>query len=250
MRCARHAAVAAAVVLAALIGIAPAQAQATLACGRFTPDVLVAPEPREAASPVKRFQEIDAAVKTQPYDALFLGDSLTERWDPTLWRENLARRGVLNAGVNGDRTEHLIWRLDHGNLAGPPPRVAIVLIGTNDLAAGRDAADAAEGVRTVLTRLLSRWPHTRILLLGLWPRGATPADRLRQKVGQVNDKIQHCGDNESVYYADIGGVLLDYRGELSRAIAPDLLHPSAAGYARLTPVLDRLLDPLLRMPPR
>jgi hypothetical protein len=61
-------------------------------------------------------------VKTQPYRVIFFGDSLTERfeaWDaPQLWREHMGVRGVLNAGVGADLTEHLRWRLDHGNLAG------------------------------------------------------------------------------------------------------------------------------------
>ena len=119
------------------------------------------------------------------------------------------------------------------------------LIGTNDLGHGRAPDVAAEGVRAVLLKLRQRLPDTRILLLGLLPRGATVHDRLRGEVGKVNEMISTCGDNKSVFYADIGGVLLDYRGELSRAISPDLLHFSTAGYARLTAPLDRLIDPLL-----
>jgi lysophospholipase L1-like esterase len=249
MRFRRHAAAIAATVLVALYGAAAARAQSPLPCGKFTQDTLAAPEPREAAAPLKRAEAINTAIATQPYQALFFGDSLTQLWDPEIWRDNLARRGVLNAGVSGDRTEHLLWRLDHGNLAGPPPRVAILLIGTNDLGHGRDAAVTSEGIRAVLVKLRERLTHARILLLGLLPRGATPADRFRQEVGQVNDHIQHCADNRTVFYADIGGVLLDYRGELTRALSPDLLHFTAAGYARLTPLLMRLLDPLLRMRP-
>jgi lysophospholipase L1-like esterase len=243
---------AAAIALAVLLPVlfpAAAPAQSLVACHKFTDDVLAAPEPRELAAPRKRFEEIKEAVKIQPYRALYLGDSITQLWDPTIWRDNMAPRGVLNAGVSGDRTEHLIWRLDHGNLDGPPPRVAIVLIGTNDIGHGRSVEDAAEGIRSVILKLRVREPETRILLLGLWPRGATPLDPLRKKVVAVNDLIQTCGDNKTVFYADIGGVLLDARGELSRAISPDLLHFSAAGYARIAPLLDRLLDPLLAMPP-
>ena len=245
MSLARHAAAIAIAVLTALLGIAPAEAQEVVACRKFTQDVLAAPEPREAKDPVQRFEQIKNWVKTQPYQALFLGDSLTQLWNPEIWRDNLGRRGVLNAGVSGDRTEHLLWRLDHGNLDGPPPRVAIVLIGTNDLAHGLLPEDAAEGIRAVLIKLRVRLPTTRILLLGLWPRGATPSDPLRQKTLVVNRMIETCADNKFVFYADIGGVLLDVRGELSRTISPDLLHFSPAGYARLAPPLDRLLDPLL-----
>ena len=245
---AQRAAAIAAAVLIPLAVAGGASAQSLVACHKFTDDVIAAPEPREAATPLKRFDEIKQWVKTEHYHALYLGDSITQLWDPALWRANMATRGVLNAGVSGDRSEHLVWRLDHGNLDGPPPKVAIVLIGTNDIGHGRSVEDAAEGVRAVLIKLRVREPTTRILLLGLWPRGATPSDPFRKKVEAVNKLIQTCGDNKTVFYADIGGVLLDARGELTRDISPDLLHFTAAGYARIAPLLDRLLDPFLAMP--
>src|SRR6266705_2253258 len=110
-----------------------AQAQSLLRCGPFTQAVLDPPAPRVANWPVQEFEKINVAVKTQPHRVLFLGDSLTERFDPELWRQHMEPRGVLNAGVSGDRTEHLRWRLQHGNLDGPPHAALVVLIGTNDL---------------------------------------------------------------------------------------------------------------------
>lgn len=237
--------------LAAALSLAtPASAQQLLACPAFAAKTLLAPpEQQQTQAAHKRFDEIKQAVHTQPYRALFLGDSLTQLWAPENWRENFASRGVLNAGVSADRTENLLWRLDHGNLDGPPPRVAIVLIGTNDLGHGRPPQIAAEGIRAVLLKLRTRLPHTRILLLGLWPRGASVNDPLRLEVDKVNRMIERCGDNRAVYYADIGGVVLDVRGELNRAMSPDLLHFTAAGYQRLSQPLVRLLDPLMAMPP-
>src|SRR5712691_1234785 len=108
---------------AALWGEGPAYAQKPLRCGPFTQDMLAAPEPREARWPVQRFESINTAVKTQPHRVLFLGDSLAEGFDLEVWHRHMTPRGVLNAGVSGDRTEHLLWRLQHGNLTGPPPPV-------------------------------------------------------------------------------------------------------------------------------
>jgi beta-glucosidase len=242
---------AAAIVLSiALAGAAHAQ----VACGPFTAAKLDPPAPREPGWAPPIFERIKQAVKTEPYRALFLGDSITQRWDYPLWDAkpvwdaNMPQRGVLNAGVSGDRTEHLLWRLDHGNLDGPVPKLAIVLIGTNDLAHGRSPEVAAEGIRAVLIRLRQKLPQTRILLLGLWPRGATPADPLRQEVGQVNNLIKTCADGSSIVYADIGGVLLDRNGVLSTKLSPDLLHFSGAGYSLLAPKLDPLIDRLENAP--
>jgi len=140
--------------VAALFSHCPAVFGQVLPCGRFTEDRLGAPEPRETAPAVARFDRIKYAVGTEPYRALFLGDALTERFDPKVWQQHLAARSVLNAGVNGDRTEHLLWRLIHGNLAGPlRPSLVIVLIGTDDLGHGRPPEQAAEGIRANLLYL-------------------------------------------------------------------------------------------------
>jgi lysophospholipase L1-like esterase len=229
-------------------GLSTASAQSALPCQHFTRDAIAAPEPREARWPVHRFEVINAAVKTQPHRVLFLGDSITERFPhdaPHVWHDKMVPRGVLNAGVSGDRTEHLLWRMQHGNLAGPAPRAVVLLIGTNDLGHGRTPEETAEGIRADLLYLRRHLPGAHILLLGLWPRAASPEARLRRDTVAVNRLIEHCGDDRTIVYADIGGVLLDPVGRLSRAISPDLLHFSETGYARLVPRLDALIDDLI-----
>ena len=237
-----RASAAALALLLLLPGGAAGQAARSLTCAKFTRDMLAAPKPREAPWAKHRFEIVNAAVKSKTHRVLFLGDSITEGFDKQIWQERMVPRGVLNAGVSGDRTEHLLWRLQHGNLAGPPPAAVVLLIGTNDLGHGRPPEDAAEGIRANLAYLRRHLPDTRILLLGLWPRGVTREDRLRRGTVAVNRLIRSCGDDRTVIYADIGGVLLDPMGRLTRAISPDRLHFSAKGYARLAPPLDALID--------
>jgi lysophospholipase L1-like esterase len=235
-------------VLAILVGLwgqSPAPAQSALRCGKFTEAILDPPAPREARWPVQEFEKINAAVKTQPYRVLFLGDSLTERFDPELWHRHMMPRGVLNAGVSGDRTEHLLWRLQHGNLDGPAPAGVVVLIGTNDLTHDRSPEIVAEGIRADLLYLRQHLPAARIGLLGLWPRAMSPDAPLRGAILAVNRLIKNCGDDRVVFYADIGGVLLDREGRLIPEISPDRLHLTALGYSRLMPPLDALIDRLL-----
>jgi lysophospholipase L1-like esterase len=244
----------AASISAPVLAVAQSDPATQVVCGPFTVTVLDPPTRRTDARAIATLKHINAAVKTQPYRVLFLGDSITERWDlprwdaKPVWDTNIAPRGVLNAGVSGDRTEHLLWRLDHGNLDGPAPKGAIVLIGTNDLGHGRPPERAAQGIRAVLIRLREKLPNTRILLLGLTPRGATKDDPLRQEVGVVNNLIQNCADGDKIVYADIGGVLLDRTSMLSTKLSPDLLHFNAAGYRLLAPKLAPLIDKLENSP--
>jgi len=223
----------------------PGEAQLPLRCGPFTHDLLGPPVPRTNGHALARFEQINAAVKTQPHRVLFLGDSLIEHFDAGVWQDHMMPRGVLNAGISGDRTDHLRWRLEHGNLDGPPPQAVVLLIGTNDLGHDEPPDVAAEGIRANLLKLRQRLPRADILLLGLWPREDVPRILQRHAVAAVNALIGTCDDGIRVRYADLGGLLLEPNGLLSPQISPDRLHFSAQGYARLAPALDALIDPLL-----
>ena len=104
-----------------------------LRCSPFTQAELPPPVARQDGGARARFDEINSAIKTQPHRVLFFGDSPTEYFDLGVWDQHISPRGVLNAGVGGDRTDHLRWRLEHGHLDGPPPQGIVVLIGTNEL---------------------------------------------------------------------------------------------------------------------
>ena len=223
----------------------PGAAQSLMRCGPFIQEALTAPVPRENGHARARFEQINAAVKTQPYRVLFLGDSLTELFDQDVWRDHMAPRGVLNAGISGDRTDHLRWRLDHGHLDGPPPQAVVLLIGTNDLTHDRSPEMVAEGIRANLLKLRQRVPRADILLLGLWPREDVPHILQRHEIAAVNALISTCRDAIRVRYADLGRLLLEPNGKLSPQISPDRLHFSAQGYARLAPTLEGLIDQLL-----
>ena len=223
---------------------APTEAQPPLRCGPFTQIELPPPAPRQNGHARARFEQINAAVKTLPYRVLFFGDSITEDFDEGVWREHMAPRGVLNAGIGGDRTDHLRWRLEHGNLDGPAARGIVLLIGTNDLGTDRPPELAAEGIRATLTKLRQRVPGAQILLLGLWPREDIPRIVERHEIAAVNRLIETCADGIAIRYADLGPLLLEPDGRLSPQISPDRLHFTAQGYARLAPSLDREIDGL------
>ena len=232
--------------IAALAVGRPAFATEILRCARFDQGELPVPAPSPYPSAIARADRISYAIKSAPYSVIFFGDSLTEGWDTGVWEHSLAPRGVLNAGVSGDRTDNLLWRLEYGNLAGPQPKAVVLLIGTNDLAYGRSPPRTAEGIRANLEVLRQHLPEARILLLGLLPREALPDAPLRIEVAQVNRLIRDCADDQHVFYAEIGDVLVTSGGLLSAEISPDQLHFTARGYAllaaRLEPELDRLLS--------
>ncbi len=234
--------------LVAIVAGATASAEETLRCARFSRGELPHATPRSSRHALERLDRINQAVRTTPPAVLFLGDSLTEGWNLDLWEKHLVPHGVLNAGIVGDRTDHLLWRLENGNLAGPPPRAVILLIGANDIGSGRSPELTADGIRADLELLRRRLPEARILLLALLPREASPTAKLRLAGERVNRLIRDCADGQHIFYADIGSVLLDDEGRLSAAISPDRLHLSARGYFLMTSRLDPVLASLVGAP--
>jgi N-acetylglucosamine-6-sulfatase len=110
-------------------------------------------------------------------DLLFLGDSITDGWrgqGKSVWDKYWAPLKAANFGIGGDRTEHVIWRLRHGELEGIQPKLVVLMIGTNN---GESAEDVALGIKTIIADINERSPTSRILLLGIFPRGAKPAGR-------------------------------------------------------------------------
>ena len=182
-------------------------------------------------------------------DLVFLGDSITHNWEAqneALWKEFYGRHNPLNLGYGGDRTENLLWRLQHGEVDGIAPKVAVLMIGTNN--AGHRQEDPAvtfAGIRQDVAELRRRLPRTKILLLAIFPRGQTPDDGLRKLNERVNAMLPQLADGEQVVFLDMNRAFLGADGTLSKDIMPDLLHPNADGYRiwqrEMGPTLERML---------
>lgn len=188
------------------------------------------PAPRDAAV-AGMHERFLLRAKQGDVDLLFLGDSITQMWEnhPGLWDRHYAPRRAANFGVSGDRTQNVLWRIDHGELDGLRPRVVVVLIGTNNLPSDPPAGVAA-GVAAVVARVRKKLPDSKVLLLGLLPRGRTAADQLRARLAAVNDRIARLADGKSVEYLDLGRHFLTRDGLVPWDVMPDALHLSGPGY--------------------
>jgi len=169
-------------------------------------------------------------------DLLLIGDSITHGWDNrrkagAIWDKYYAKRRALNLGFSGDRTEHVIWRLQNGAVDGISPKLAVLMIGTNNAGHRREKSeDTALGIKVILQELAKRLPKTKVLLLAIFPRGKDDNDPLRKLNLGTNRIIRTCADNKRVFFLDINDKFLDKNRVLPKTIMPDLLHPNAKGY--------------------
>lgn len=206
--------------------------------------VTTRPAARDEGWWIERHERALAAARTRPVELVFLGDSITQGWETTgrdLWEACFARHGASNLGFSGDRTQHVLWRLQHGEVAGLSPALCVLMIGTNN-SGDDDATAIAAGITAIVDDLERRLPETHVLLLGIFPRGATPDDERRIVCQNTNARIAKLGARENVTYLDLGATFLEPDGSLSTFVMPDRLHLSEEGYARWARALERHLE--------
>jgi beta-glucosidase len=197
-----------------------------------------------------RHQEKLRLIKQGPVDLLMIGDSITEGWakeGKESWAQYYEQRNAVNLGFGGDRTENVLWRLQHGEIDGINPKVAVLMIGTNNTGHRLQSPHyTAEGIQRLLVELRNRLPSTNILLLAVFPRGESRNDPARKINDEINRLIEPFADNQKIFYLNINHIFLTADGKLSREVMPDLLHLNAASYAAWAAAMEPMLSKLMR----
>jgi beta-glucosidase len=182
-------------------------------------------------------------------ELVFIGDSITHHWEkeqPELFRTFYGRYNALDLGYGGDRTENVLWRLQHGEIDGIDPKVAVLMIGTNNTGFRQEAPELIyAGIKRDIAEIRKRLPKAKLLLLAIFPRGEKPDDTLRVLNEKVNAMLPKLADNKHVFFLNMNKAFLAADGTLSKDIMPDLLHPNAEGYKiwqrEMQPELDKLM---------
>ncbi|MGD0388047.1 MAG: platelet-activating factor acetylhydrolase IB subunit [Tepidisphaeraceae bacterium] len=183
-----------------------------------------------------------------PIGVLFLGDSITEGWSgrgKRVWDMYYSKLDAVNFGISGDRTQHVLWRIENGELDGISPKVVVLMIGTNNII-GYPAEDVLKADELIVQRIHEKLPDAKVLLLGIFPRGASADDPRRAKIKTVNAGLATLDDGNKTRFLDIGSKFLNDDGSLPRPIMPDFLHPAAAGYQIWADAMAPLLDDMLK----
>jgi len=226
-----------------------AQSSNETAAAVVRPNAAVVPVPRTGAITNRQAQVLERARENPgPCDVIFIGDSITQGWETAgraAWEKLCGGRQCLNFGVSGDRTQHVLWRFQNGQLDGLKPKAAVLMIGTNN--SNKDDHTEAEilaGVQAIVRELRARLPETKVVVLAIFPRGQTFSPQ-RGKILQVNQALARLADGRMVHFLDLGPRLILDDGSISKDIMPDYLHLSGKGYQIWAEALEPLLRELL-----
>jgi lysophospholipase L1-like esterase len=208
--------------------------------------------------PDKRFMELHekflARGKQGQIGLLFLGDSITEGWGRTkdakdIYDQHYSKYDAANFGIGGDRTQHVLWRIENGELDGINPKVVVLMIGTNNTAANTAEQIAAADTK-IVQEIHQKLPDTKVLLLGVFPRGADPelpaTAAVREKIKQINAVLAKLDNGGKTRYLDFGDKFLNSEGLIRASMMPDALHPTPKGYKIWAEEMDPLLTEMMK----
>jgi lysophospholipase L1-like esterase len=185
-----------------------------------------------------------AAFNDRDADIIFIGDSITQGWrtrGEAVWQANFAPRKALDFGIGGDQTQHVLWRMDNYPIQRLHPKVAVVLIGTNNNK--NTAPEIADGVKAVLTKTQTMYPGIKIILVSIMPRS-----KFNDLMMAADAILKTYADDKTVFYLDLVPVMTPV-GDNYLGLGPDHLHPDASGYQlwadAMLPLLNKLLPPVV-----
>jgi beta-glucosidase len=165
-------------------------------------------------------------------DLVFLGDSITHNWErqgKAQLAELAKTYSILDIGYSGDRTQHVIWRCQNGELDGYKAKCVMMMIGTNNAYPRNKPEDVVKGIRRILDVIAEKQPQAKVLLLPIFVRGEGPQNVKRKANEEVNAAIRKFADGEKVIWCDFNAKYLDEKGD-TKWIMPDRVHPNEAGY--------------------
>ena len=197
---------------------------------------------------VQRHKDFLAIAKKGDVEVVFIGDSITQGWgNNKTWKKYYEPLKAANFGIGGDQTGHVLWRItEGGELDSIKPKVAVVMIGTNNTG-GHSADQIAGGITEIVKTIHKKTPMTKVLLLGVFPRDAKAGTKNREKIASINMTIAKLDDGgKTVKFLDIGEKFLEKDGTLTKEVMPDALHLSAKGYEIWAEAINPTLTDLLK----
>lgn len=189
--------------------------------------------------------------KEREADVIFIGDSLIQQMkNYEVWKKLFEPLHSLNFGIGGDQTQHVLWRVQNGELDGFSPRIAVLLVGTNNH--DHSAPEVASGILAVVEAIQQRQEKCHVIVVELPPRGKLP-NKLRDKLQVVNrtvsDKLD--GMDRATFLSVDWSSWVGDGGEISHLDMYDYLHFTLRGYEKLCePLAEEIQNILGEFGPR
>ena len=173
---------------------------------------------------------------------VFVGDSITDNWDASFagQQATFTQNNWLDVGVTG-LTSSQIAAPFNGYVVDLEPKAVHILAGTNDVYPGWQLSETANNIETMVRK--AKQHHIGVVLGTIPPWGpgalteeADPSPQRFERIDQLNQWITQFAAQQGIQLVDYHSLLVAPNGKnYIPALTVDGVHPSAAGYAVMTP---------------
>lgn len=184
-----------------------------------------------------------------PLDVLLVGDSITIQWSDS-WKKHFPELKSVNIGIGGDKTQNVLWRLDHGGVEGLQPKAIVLMIGNNNMffAPETGIEGAALGIQMCVKNLREKFPAALIIVAKILPAHA-PGNGFYEDIKKTNAALDplKLDSDPKLRVLDLWSEFTNADGSIKKDLfTPDNIHLSPEGYSvyasRLKPLLDEIFN--------
>ncbi|MCF6357796.1 MAG: GDSL-type esterase/lipase family protein [Draconibacterium sp.] len=226
-----------------------------VSCGKTIDNPAAKPTDKLSNNWWKERHEMIAEKNKSNPQLILLGNSILNSLDKSseevIWEKYLNKYNTVNMGFSGDRTENLNWRLQNGEINGISPKVALLLIGTNNTDGNHylnvtQPEELAGGIWEICKIVREKLPDTEILLLGIFPYGYKP--NYRDNINKATNKIiaKFPREDSHIHYRNIGSIFVDDNNKVKKSLMPDYLHPNTEGYLLMFKAIEKDIEKLMK----
>ena len=172
-------------------------------------------------------------LKKQNPRVILCGDSIMKNFElyPEVWKDYFDPINAINCGIGGDRTQHLLWRIQQMDVPSNAT-FAVIHCGTNNIDHDPEQ-QIANGVMLCGATLLEKQPRLKIIVTALLPRDFNPKSKRRKKIDNVNTFLKEYCRLPGFVYMDQGKDFTLLNGELDKSLYyTDDLHLVSDGYVK------------------
>jgi len=188
-----------------------------------------------------------AEAKEKEPEVVIIGDSIIERLaQDDIWDKMFVPLHCLNFGIGGDQTQHVLWRLQNGELEDFAPKVIVVGVGTHNT--GHSVEQVVGGILEIVKTCQGKQPQAQIIVVGLLPRGQYD-NPLRVKNAAINREVMtRISTWPNVVFHDIEAQMFinPVDGAISHQDMFDYLHLTRLGYSKLCESLLEEIQTILK----
>lgn len=199
---------------------------------------------------LSRFKDANEALKTKPADkerVVFMGNSITENWIKTY--PDYFSGHFVNRGISGQTTPQMLLRF-RADVVDLKPAAVVILAGTNDIA-GNTGPSTLEMIMDNLKSMteIAQSNGIEVLLCSVLPAfdySWRPGKEPNVKIPELNKMIKAYAKKSKISYVDFFSAMVDDKNGMQRELTNDGVHPLAAGYDIMTPIIEKAIKEALK----